>query len=36
MRKVWIAMGCAAAAGLVALLWKEIPAIRRYIKIERM
>lgn len=36
MRKVWIAVGCVSAAGLAALLWKEIPAIRRYIKIERM
>lgn len=36
MRKVRIGAACLAAAGLMALVWKEIPAMRRYIKIERM
>jgi hypothetical protein len=33
MRKVLIA---AVGVGLIALIWKEFPALRRYIKIERM
>jgi hypothetical protein len=36
VRKVWIGAACLAAAGFLALVWKEIPAMRRYIKIERM
>ncbi|WP_407921486.1 DUF6893 family small protein [Actinomadura soli] len=36
MRKVWIGVACLTAAGVVALVWKEIPAMRRYLKIERM
>ncbi|TQM67748.1 hypothetical protein FHX41_1368 [Actinomadura hallensis] len=36
MRKVLITMACAATAGMAVLLVKEMPAIRRYIRIERM
>lgn len=25
-----------AGLGLIAIMWKELPAMRRYIKIERM
>jgi hypothetical protein len=32
-KKLFIA---AAAVGFIALFWKEFPALRRYIKIERM
>jgi hypothetical protein len=33
MRKVLLAL---AGVGLIALFWKEFPALARYIKIERM
>ncbi|WP_425549005.1 DUF6893 family small protein [Actinomadura meridiana] len=36
MRKMWIAVGCVTAAGLLTLVWKETPAMRRYLRIERM
>ncbi|WP_425547524.1 DUF6893 family small protein [Actinomadura vinacea] len=36
MRKVLIATGCVAVVGLAAISWKELPALRRYLKIERM
>ncbi|RKS78792.1 hypothetical protein BZB76_0224 [Actinomadura pelletieri DSM 43383] len=36
MRKVRIAVACLATAGLVTLIYREIPAMRRYLKMERM
>jgi hypothetical protein len=35
MRKAGIVLACLALVG-VALTWKEMPAMRRYIKISRM
>jgi hypothetical protein len=37
MRRVLPALlGALAAAGVAALFWKELPALRRYIKVESM
>ena len=36
MRKMMIVMGCAAAAGCAVLIYREMPAMRRYLRIERM
>lgn len=36
VRTAAIAAACVAAAGVAALLWREFPAVVRYIKIERM
>ena len=36
MRKVWIGAACLATAGVLVLVWRETPAMRRYLKIERM
>lgn len=37
MRRPWkIWLGVALGAGLLAVFWKELPALVRYIKIERM
>jgi hypothetical protein len=35
-RGLWMALGSMAAAGTIALLWKEFPAMVRYYRIERM
>ncbi|WP_407642032.1 DUF6893 family small protein [Actinomadura spongiicola] len=36
MRKMRIVVACVVTAGLVTLIYREIPAMRRYLKIERM
>lgn len=36
MRRTTIAMGCVAAAGCAALIYRELPALRRYLRIRRM
>ncbi len=36
MRRSWSLLAAAAGVGLIALFWRELPAMRRYIKIERM
>jgi hypothetical protein len=37
MRRLYAALaGGLAVAGMGVMFWKELPALRRYIKIERM
>jgi hypothetical protein len=36
VRRPWRLMLVAFAGGLLALFWKELPALRRYLKAERM
>ncbi|MBB4773422.1 DUF6893 family small protein [Actinomadura livida] len=36
MRKAMIATACVAGAGFAAMIWREWPAMRRYIRMTRM
>lgn len=36
MRKPWMLLAGVAGMGVVSLFWKELPAIRRYLKIRKM
>jgi hypothetical protein len=36
MRRPWVLLAGLAGAAVIAMAWKEIPAMIRYIKIERM
>ncbi len=36
MRKAGIVLACLAGAGVAAMLYRELPAVRRYVKITRM
>ena len=36
MRRPWLLLAALAGAAFIALAWRELPAVRRYIKIERM
>jgi hypothetical protein len=36
MRRPLTLLAALAGAGFIALFWRELPALKRYIKIERM
>jgi hypothetical protein len=36
VRRLWPVLLAGMAAGILVLFWKELPALRRYLKAERM
>lgn len=36
MRRIWMAMVGLSILVLVAMMWKELPALRRYMRMKRM